>query len=128
MNKKLIRLTEQDLHRIVKESVQKILNEIGDTEKGQFALGSVYGRNPDIKDASDIARKHRSNKQDWCNLSNHNAYVSRKHGLDKIGDFWEKEARKHSKELGNMTKKYNQGLNYGASLAGFNTRPNDVNK
>ena len=27
MNKKLIRLTESDLHRIVKESVQKILNE-----------------------------------------------------------------------------------------------------
>ena len=27
MNKKLIRLTEQDLHRIVKESVNKILNE-----------------------------------------------------------------------------------------------------
>ena len=27
MNKKLIRLTEGDLHRIVKESVQKILNE-----------------------------------------------------------------------------------------------------
>ena len=27
MNKKLIRLTEQDLHRIVKESVNKVLNE-----------------------------------------------------------------------------------------------------
>ena len=27
MNKKLIRLTEQDLHKIVKESVNKILNE-----------------------------------------------------------------------------------------------------
>ena len=27
MNKKLIRLTEQDLHRIVKESVNKILAE-----------------------------------------------------------------------------------------------------
>ena len=27
MNKKLIRLTEQDLHRIVKESVNRILNE-----------------------------------------------------------------------------------------------------
>ena len=29
MNKKLIRLTEEDLHRIVKESVNKILNEMG---------------------------------------------------------------------------------------------------
>ena len=27
MNKKLIRLTEQDLHRIVKESVKKVLKE-----------------------------------------------------------------------------------------------------
>ena len=27
MNKKLIRLTESDLHRIVKESVNRVLNE-----------------------------------------------------------------------------------------------------
>lgn len=44
MNKKLIRLTESDLHRIVKESVNKILNEIGDTERGQYALGAVQAR------------------------------------------------------------------------------------
>ena len=29
MNKKLIRLTEQDLHRIVKESANRVLNEVG---------------------------------------------------------------------------------------------------
>ena len=28
MNKKLIRLTESDLHRIIKESVNNILNEL----------------------------------------------------------------------------------------------------
>lgn len=44
MNKKLIRLTESDLHKIVKESVGKIINEIGDTPKGQDALGQVRGR------------------------------------------------------------------------------------
>lgn len=44
MNKKLIRLTESDLHRIVKESVNKILNEIGDTPQGQYALGRVGER------------------------------------------------------------------------------------
>ena len=44
MNKKLIRLTESDLHRIVKESVNKVLNEIGDTPKGQFMLGAAIGR------------------------------------------------------------------------------------
>ena len=44
MNKKFIRLIESDLHRIVKESVQKILNEIGDTAKGQYMLGRLQGR------------------------------------------------------------------------------------
>ena len=33
--KQIIRLTESDLHRIVKESVNKILNEIGNTPKYQ---------------------------------------------------------------------------------------------
>lgn len=44
MNKKLIRLTESDLHKIVKESVNRVLNEIGDTERGQYALGSLAKR------------------------------------------------------------------------------------
>lgn len=44
MNKKLIRLTESDLHGIVKESVQKILKEIGDTPQGQYLLGRAYQR------------------------------------------------------------------------------------
>ena len=44
MNKKLIRLTESDLHRIVKESVDNLLNEIGDTPKGQYALGRLAYR------------------------------------------------------------------------------------
>ena len=35
-NKKLIRLTESDLHRIVKESVNKILNEIDDADLFDF--------------------------------------------------------------------------------------------
>lgn len=38
MNKRLIRLTEGDLHRIVKESVKKILTE------GEIWIG-YYGRN-----------------------------------------------------------------------------------
>lgn len=39
--KQVIRLTESDLHRVIKESVNKILNEIGDTKRGQFKLGRV---------------------------------------------------------------------------------------
>lgn len=41
MNKKLIRLTEQDLHRIVKESVNRILNEICE------GVGDEYVKGPD---------------------------------------------------------------------------------
>lgn len=44
MKQNVIRLTESDLHRIVKESVSKILNEIGDTPRGNFALNAVRGR------------------------------------------------------------------------------------
>ena len=43
--KQIIKLTEQDLHRIVNESVRRVLNEIGDTERGQYALGAVAARN-----------------------------------------------------------------------------------
>ena len=42
--KRTIRLTESDLHRIVMESVQQVINEIGDTPKGQYMLGRLQGR------------------------------------------------------------------------------------
>jgi len=48
MNRKLIRLTEQDLHKIVKESVNRVLNEIGDTPKGQYMLGRLYQRSSSV--------------------------------------------------------------------------------
>ena len=41
MNKKLIRLTEQDLHRIVKESVNKVLTEL-DWKTYQNAANKAY--------------------------------------------------------------------------------------
>lgn len=53
MNKKLIRLTESDLHRIVKESVNKILSEIGDTSRGCKMLGRAYHK---ANKANDIVR------------------------------------------------------------------------
>ena len=42
--KKMVRLTEDDLHRIIKESVNRVLNEIGDTARGQYMLGRLQGR------------------------------------------------------------------------------------
>lgn len=56
--KKIIKLTEVDLHRIVKESVSRILNEIGETEKYQEKLGKLAARKEDNgdKSAKDIRR------------------------------------------------------------------------
>jgi hypothetical protein len=42
--KRTIRLTESDLKRMIKESVSKILNEFGETERGQKALGALAAR------------------------------------------------------------------------------------
>lgn len=39
--KQVIRLTESDLHKVISESVKKVLKEIGDTKRGQFKLGRV---------------------------------------------------------------------------------------
>lgn len=46
---KRIRLTESDLHRMIKESVKSVINEIGDTRRGQWMLGRLAARNNDYK-------------------------------------------------------------------------------
>ncbi len=64
--KKLIRLTESDLHRIIKESVNKILNEVGETEDGQDVLGrlaakkSTSGDYDGYSNVMDYARQKRN--------------------------------------------------------------------
>ena len=72
-NKKQIRLTESDLHRIVKESVDKILNEMG----GQEPV-SVNSQQPQINNAQPQQQPQQSQQhnnqltpfqqgiQKWC--------------------------------------------------------------
>jgi len=54
MNKRLIRLTESDLHRIVKESVIKILRE---THNEWDELADIRWRNRDYRNNSDEAQR-----------------------------------------------------------------------
>lgn len=42
--KQTIRLTESQLHDVIREAVGKILNEIGDTAKGQYMLGALQAK------------------------------------------------------------------------------------
>ena len=68
MNKKLIRLTEQDLHRIVKESVEMILIE-NEVEEGWFgdkwnqtksAVGTAFN-----KDGGSMGQRLQNAKKNW---------------------------------------------------------------
>ena len=56
--KKKIKLTEAQLHKVLTESVKKILKEIGDTPKGQYMLGRLAGRYTNDRNAA-------TNKFDW---------------------------------------------------------------
>ena len=49
-NKKVIRLTESDLYLMLEEAVKEALNEIGDTFRGQYMMGSASGRAKDRGD------------------------------------------------------------------------------
>ena len=64
--KQKIRLSEADLHRIVKESVNRVLNEIGDTPRGQYMLGRLKGRQLKNGDRKSAARTstYSSSEQD----------------------------------------------------------------
>ena len=57
--KRIVRLTESDLHRLVETSVRRALNEIGDTQRGQYMLGRVAGRAKDRGD-KDVYRNAKS--------------------------------------------------------------------
>lgn len=97
MNKKLIRLTEQDLHKIVKESVNRILNEIGDTPMGNFALNAVRGRRAAKRYRANMGLNDRTENdrvmgmagdtayKNYCNNKNLglNNYASYRYGFDK---------------------------------------------
>ena len=69
MNKKLIRLTESDLHKIVKESVERILAE---NEFGEGILDPILKHIPGTKTCKRYDRRAKINKQmkDWNDYKN----------------------------------------------------------
>ena len=53
--KQMIRITEGQLHRIIDESVRKVINEIGDTKRGSYMLGRLANRS--VGNYSDLGDK-----------------------------------------------------------------------
>lgn len=65
--KNIIRLTESQLKRVISESIKKMLNEIGDTNRGQYMLGRLHRRhNTDADLLSGVDSQARKfNKGNW---------------------------------------------------------------
>ena len=113
MNKKLIRLTESDLHRIVKESVNRIINEIGDTEKGQRDLGALTA-----------ARFKGKKKGDWGEVAK-KAFDERDKASNKAAksgysenEPWSSLKAWHKKRA-SMSDAYNDGYQKQVNESGF---------
>lgn len=69
MNKKIIRLTENDLHKIIKESVNKILNEVAIKGKS----GKTYSLHGNDEESWDIMSKLRQNQKGGHGVTKYNA-------------------------------------------------------
>ena len=109
--KKLIRLTESDLHRIVRESVKKVINEVMD----DYQLDKFCERNPDC----------------GCNCMKCPAFIANyryNNGLDDYDDedVYESVKRKHYNKLNEAfgvdfddtlrwVQKKNPGMSYDAA-------------
>jgi hypothetical protein len=104
MNNKKIRLTESNLHKIIKESVLQILNEIGDTPKGQYAIGAVAGKYD--KKLMDIDYDNNPEEYNKYNDKVSDCETYAQNGFNNA---------KNPKELRDMIDNFNDGHSYGYS-------------
>lgn len=80
MKKKIIRLTENDLHNIINEAVKRVINEFGETDAGQKMLARLAAKNEyngdgSYFDVSDYAKTKRNGdlrKQNLYDKAFHN--------------------------------------------------------
>lgn len=116
MKKQVIRLTEQDLHNIIKESVKKALNEIGDTEKGQFALGAVRGRAQQRAHKGYASDKPNYNKADKYDATSRLAGGTAQSEHDKAVQSG-KDSQEGLEKGSKMRNAFQRGREYGKSKA-----------
>ena len=59
--KKIIKLSESELHKLIENTVKNVINEVGDTEKGQKALGALTARQANKAKNTD----HNKEPKEW---------------------------------------------------------------
>ena len=112
MNKKLIRLTEGDLHKIVKESVNKVLTELDWTtysnyQKGRMAQANKARQNGDYEKENMYRQKAVQGGNAAGNA------MRQKHGFDSIDDFNQTAQRaRNGMTLPQNNPKYQNYMNY----------------
>lgn len=114
MKKVVYRITESDLHKIIEESVKKTLNEIGDTEKGQFTLGAVRGRAQQIAHKEYASDKPNYNKADKYDATSRLASGTAQSEYDKAVQ----SGKDSQEDLGKgkyMRNAFQRGREYGKS-------------
>lgn len=91
MGKKTIRITKSEFNRFINESVNKILNEIGDTPNGQYMLGRLHGRQlnraevPKASETREYANK--TLKKRYPDAYNRDKYSSVDDWVDDLRDY-----------------------------------------
>lgn len=109
MNKKIIRLTESDLHRIIKESVKRVLNEVGDTSKGQHMLGRLHAKKVVNSEDDDVFDYARDNRRKVNGLNDCDEFGNTKNPLynDYVKGFLDELPKQQRKKAIDRFNKYN---------------------
>lgn len=96
---KLVRLTESDICRIVENSVNSVLNEIGDSHKGQDWLGQAAGRR---EGQAELEYRKNGNSERHKKLSSIRQQLDKK-SKDEI-------AKSSSKHKSDLRHSFNDGV------------------
>ena len=112
MNKKLIRLTEGDLHRIVKESVNRVLTELDWTTYSNYQNGRMAQANQ-ARQNGDYEKENMYRQKAIQGGNAAGKAMRQKHGFDSIDDFNQTAQRaRNGMTLPQNNPKYQNYMNY----------------
>ena len=125
MNKRLIRLTESDLHKIIKESVNKILNEVS-ADKAYWLM-QQRKQNPNTKSKTQMHYPgefaSRFNKEVYGDVNggniDANGQAMGNAKVDNYGNFIANQSTGWGASSNGANFNYRQGLNQNQETDGF---------
>lgn len=109
---KIIKLTESDLHRIIKESLDKILNEMSpetyhNYSQGRLSQANQARQNGDYDTEMKLRSKAAAGGNAWGNA------MRKKHGFDSVDDFNQTAQRsRNGMTLPQNNPKHQNYMNY----------------